>query len=191
MNVIVHLITTVAPRAVFYLAMVPSLVVNSRAYWQFLTYMFVHSNFSHILFNMLGLFFFGTGVERRIGSREFLMFYLITGTLAGFFSFLVYFATGDYNVVLVGASGAVYAVLLAFATYYPEARIYIFGVFPVRAPILVLLYTVISVFSQLSGRGTNIAHLTHLAGFIFAFLYFLIRLHINPIKVFMGGRYRG
>jgi membrane associated rhomboid family serine protease len=88
-------------------------------------------------------------------------------------------------VFLVGASGAVFGVLLAFATLYPEAMIYIFGIIPVRAPILVLGYTVISLFFGVSGGGGNVAHFTHLAGFAFAYLYFLVRLGINPIAVFI------
>jgi len=184
-NILVFFLGQIVPRSQIYLAMVPGLVVTRYYLWQFVTYMFVHGGFSHILFNMLGLFFFGASVERRMGSREFLLFYLLTGTLAGIFSFLVYYFTGAYYVVLVGASGAVYAVLLAYAVYYPDSRIYIFGLIPVKAPVLVVAYTVIAVFSQASG-GSNVAHLTHLAGFGFAFLYLLIRLRINPIEAFTG-----
>lgn len=186
MNILVYFFGQIFPKSQVYLAMVPALVVTRYTFWQFFTYMFVHGGFTHILFNMLGLFFFGAAVERRMGSKEFLLFYGLTGTLAGIFSFLVYYFTGAYYVVLVGASGAVYAVLLAYATYYPESRIYIFGILPIRAPVLVIAYTVIAVFSQFSGRGGNVAHLTHLAGFGFAFLYFLLRLRINPIDSFSG-----
>lgn len=152
--------------------------------------MFTHANISHIFFNMLGLFFFGTQVERRIGSSEFLLFYLLTGFLAGLFSFIVYTLTGMYGAVLLGASGAIFAVLLAFAVYFPYANIYIMGIIPVKAPLLVIGYTAIELFSQLLSINSGVAHLTHLAGFVFAFFYFLIRLNINPIEVFRGGRRR-
>ena len=185
-NILVFFFGQIFPTTQAYLAMMPALVVAQHAYWQFFTYMFVHGGFSHILFNMLGLFFFGASVERRMGSKDFFLFYCLTGTLAGVFSFLVYYFTGGFFVRLMGASGAVYAVLLAYAVYYPDSRIYVFGIFPVRAPVLVIAYTVIALFSGFFGRGGNVAHFTHLAGFGFSFLYFLVRLRINPLNSFLG-----
>ena len=172
------------PRSVFYTAMIPGLVLQRFYIWQFVTYMFTHGGFSHILFNMLGLFFFGMQVERRIGSYEFLLFYLLTGVLAGILSFTIYYFTGSYSVILLGASGAIFAVLFAFAVYFPNAKIYIMGIFPVKAPMLVIGYTVLELFSQVTSARTGVAHLTHLAGFGFAYLYFIIRLGINPIESF-------
>jgi membrane associated rhomboid family serine protease len=183
-NLFIFLITAIVPKAKVYLSLIPGLVIQEHAYWQFLTYMFTHADISHILFNMLGLFFFGVQVERRMGSSEFLLFYLICGIGAGLFSFLIYWLSGSYLVILLGASGALYAVLLAFAVFYPYANIYVMGLIPVRAPLLVLIYTAIELFSQFFSLRSGIAHLTHLAGFGFAFLYFLIRLGINPITVF-------
>ena len=87
-------------------AMIPAAVRVNHAFWTFLTYMFLHAGFSHIFFNMFALFIFGFKVERRMGSREFVLFYLLTGTLAGIFSFAVYYLTKNYFVVLLGASGA-------------------------------------------------------------------------------------
>lgn len=180
-NAAVFLLTYMSRNALIYLSMIPGLVVQELFLWQFFTYMFVHSGFPHLFFNMLGLFFFGTQVERTMGSREFLLFYLLTGFLAGLFSFFFYIITGSYGVILLGASGAVYAVLLAFATYYPQARVFIFGIIPIQAPLLVILFTGIAVFGQLGSVNSGIAHLTHLAGFIFAFAYLVIRMGINPI----------
>jgi membrane associated rhomboid family serine protease len=185
-NVFIFLITRLSPVVGNYLAMIPGLVLRNKFVWQPVTYMFVHANLWHLFVNMLGLFFFGVQVEKQLGSSEFLFFYLLTGTLAGVFSLFVYGVSGSMMVALVGASGAVYAVLLAFATLFPYARIYIFGVIPIRAPILVLVFTGIELFSQFLGRRRGVAHMTHLAGFFFAFLYFIIRQRINPIKVFFG-----
>jgi len=182
-NVFVFFLTTVNRNIVIYLAMVPGLVIEEGFVWQFFTYMFAHANFSHILFNMIGLFFFGTQIERRMGSREFLFFYLLTGTIAGIFSFFVYLFTGGYTVILLGASGAVFAVLFAFAVFFPHARIFVFGILPVRAPVLVVAYTAIEVFSQISQVQTGVAHLTHLAGFALAYLYFVVRLRVDPIDI--------
>ncbi|MFP4151311.1 MAG: rhomboid family intramembrane serine protease [Alkalispirochaeta sp.] len=183
-NLFVFFASTISRDIVTYLAMNPALTVVEGFIWQPFTYMFAHSGISHLLFNMLGLFFFGTQVEHQLGSWEFLLFYLLTGLLAGVFSLGVYWFTGSYYVFLLGASGAVFAVLLAFATFFPDAEIYIFGIIPVRAAVLVIGYTVIELFSQMSGRGGNVAHLTHLAGFAFAYLYFVVRVGISPYRRF-------
>jgi membrane associated rhomboid family serine protease len=187
-NIAIFLLTNVTPRALNYLAMNPVLVVRGNYWWQVFTYMFVHAGFSHILFNMLALFFFGTQLERTMGSTEFLVYYLSSGVVAGLFSLLVYWLSGSYQVFLLGASGAVFAVLLAFASFYPDARIFIFGILPVKAYILVIAYTAIELFSQITARGSNVAHLTHLAGFGAGFVYLVVRLRINPIQVFMSRR---
>lgn len=175
----------IAPQLMAYLAMIPQYVLLGNFWWQLVSYMFVHASIGHIFFNMLALFLFGIQVEQRLGSYEFLSLYMFTGIMAGAFSLVFYALTGSYGVFLVGASGAVFGVLLAFATLYPEAMIYIFGIIPVRAPVLVLGYTAISLFFGVSGGGGNVAHFTHLAGFAFAYLYFLVRLGLNPIAVFI------
>lgn len=151
-------------------------------YWQFVTYMFVHSNLGHLFSNMLGLLFFGISIERSIGSKEFLLFYFLTGILCGVFSFFFYYFTGGYLVFLMGASGAIYAILLLFAVIFPRSTIYIWGIIPLQAPVLVIVYTIFELVSQFSGKS-NVAHYTHLAGFLFAWIYCLIRMGVNPWKV--------
>ena len=173
----------------YYLAMNPAAVLVGNRWWQLVTYMFAHANFSHVLLNMLGLYFFGIQLERTIGSNEFLLFYFVSGIGAGLLSLGGYVLTGNVNVSLLGASGAVYAVLLGFATYFPHTRIYLFAIFPVPAPLLIIVFTVIALFSTLGGRGGNVAHLTHLAGFVVAFFYLWIRLGINPIDSLFKRQY--
>lgn len=181
LNVLFFIVAFFIPRINNYLALVPAYVVQRHWYWQFVTYMFVHGGFTHLFFNMLGLLIFGMPVERRLGSREFLLFYLLVGALSGLFSFFAYLFTGKM-VVLVGASGAIYGVLLAFAVLYPRALVFIFGIIPVRAPFLVIGYALIEIFNQVSGSRQGVAHLTHLAGFAFAYLYFRLRLRIKPLQ---------
>ncbi|MDR2019666.1 MAG: rhomboid family intramembrane serine protease [Treponema sp.] len=168
-----------------YLAMNPIAVMNGWV-WQFLTYMFAHGGVSHLLFNMLALFLFGTQVERRMGSREFLLYYLLTGILAGLFSFLVYWFTGAVRIQLVGASGAIFAVQLAYAAFLPDSIIYIWGLLPLRAPVMVLAFTALELFFSVTGFRRGVAHFTHLAGFAFGWLYFLVRFSINPWKAMRG-----
>jgi len=162
-------------------AMIPAAVMSGWV-WSFVTYMFIHGDFGHVFFNMFGLFIFGLHVERQMGSKEFLLYYIVTGALAGVFSFAVYYLTGDYLVPLIGASGALYAVQLAYAVYFPTSVIYIWGILPLRAPVMVLVFTVLSLFFVLTGSGGNVAHLTHLAGFAFGWLYFMLRFGVNPWK---------
>ncbi|MDR0599275.1 MAG: rhomboid family intramembrane serine protease [Treponema sp.] len=182
-NVLVFLAQSLFPNATYYVAMIPGLVLRGWV-WQFVTYMFAHGSWSHILFNMLGLFIFGIQVERRMGSGEFLLYYLITGALAGVISFGVYCFTGTWGAVLLGASGALFAVELAFAAFYPDAMIYIWGIIPLRAPVMVLGYTALELFFSLTGTRRGVAHLTHLSGFAVGWLYFLIRFRINPWREF-------
>jgi len=182
-NVIIFTLTNLLGfrRFAYFLSMIPGVVMEGSV-WTFATYMFVHGNFSHILFNMLALFIFGTQVERYMGSREFLLFYFVTGVLAGVFSFVVYYFSGSYWVVLMGASGAIFAVELAYAVFFPDSIIYLWGLLPLRAPIMVLGFTALELFSSVFGLNQGVAHLTHLAGFGFAWLYFVIRFGINPWK---------
>ncbi|HEY9055510.1 MAG TPA: rhomboid family intramembrane serine protease [Rectinemataceae bacterium] len=179
----------VAPEFKAFLALNPALVLSGRV-WQLFTYMFAHADLSHLAVNMLGLFFFGTQVERSMGSREFVLFYALTGTLAGLASFAVYALAGAWNTWLLGASGAVFAVLLAFAVLNPEALIYVYGVLPLRAPIMVIGYATIEILSQVFSFRSSVAHLTHLAGFGFAWLYFPLRFGINPASRLFGRQRR-
>jgi membrane associated rhomboid family serine protease len=135
---------------------------------------------------MFGLFIFGITVERQMGSREFLLYYFVTGILAGVASFIVYCMTGSYIVFLVGASGALFAVEQAFAVYNPRAVIYFWGIIPMRAPIMVLGFTALELVFALGGGRGNVAHLTHLAGFAFGWFYFIVRFGVSPWRRLMG-----
>ena len=165
-----------------YLSMIPVAVIRGGWIWQFVTYMFVHDprSISHLLFNMFALFIFGNQVERHMGSREFLLYYFVSGILAGIFSFLAYLFTGYFWVTLMGASGAIFAVQLAFAVFFPNSVVYLWGILPLRAPVMVLGFTALEIILMITGLGGNVAHTTHLAGFGFGWLYFVVRFGINP-----------
>ncbi|MDA8411117.1 MAG: rhomboid family intramembrane serine protease, partial [Treponema sp.] len=145
-NVLVFAAGLLVPDITYYLALNPASLLQG-AIWQPVTYMFAHAGLSHLLFNMLGLFFFGTAVERSVGTREFLLYYFLIGVLAGLFSFVTYVLTGAMGTFLLGASGAIFGLLLAYATLFPESRIFVWGIIPVKAPILVLVYAGIELFS--------------------------------------------
>jgi membrane associated rhomboid family serine protease len=173
------------PQLTYILALFPPFV-RAGWVWQFVTYMFAHAGWQHLLFNMLGLFVFGYQVERRLGSSEFLLYYLLTGTLAGIISFGFYQFTG-VDTMLLGASGALFAVELAFATFFPSAIIYIWGIIPLRAPVMVLGYTALQLFLPFTGLQKGVAHFTHLSGFAMGWLYIMVRFGINPWKEFRRG----
>lgn len=161
----------------------PGLFVYHRMYWQIFTYMFLHGNLNHLISNMLGLFFFGFSVEKAIGSKEFLLLYFLCGILSGLLSLGYFVCIGNYRTLLIGASGALYSIMLAYAVIYPRANIYILGLIPVPSPILVIIYAIIEIFTQFTGMQAGIAHFTHLFGFLTAYLYFIIRMGVNPVKI--------
>lgn len=182
LNLVVFLLTYIFPKLQYILSLNAGLIIYRKMFWQFFTYMYVHHGVSHIIFNMLGLLIFGTALEKAVGSKEFLLFYTVCGVLSGFLSFVVYYFTGSYRTMLAGASGAIYAVLFAYAVCFPNSKLYIWGLIPIQAPVLVLIYTVIELVEQFF-TYSNVAHMTHLFGFLAAWLYFLIRMRIRPFKV--------
>lgn len=134
--------------------------------WSLVTYMLLHGSFSHILFNMLVLFFFGGRVESRLGGRRFMTLYLVSGVSGAILS-MVLSPAG-----LIGASAGTYGVMMAFAMFWPRERIYIWGVLPVEARVLVIVTTGIALFSGFNPRiGGNIAHFAHLGGYAGAWIY--------------------
>src|SRR5688572_17068227 len=158
-----------------YLAFVPYDILFRP--WTVITYMFAHGNFWHIAMNMLALFFFGPPLEARWGSREFLKFYLISGLGGAVLSF--FFAPMS---PIIGASAAVYGIMLAFAMNWPDAPIYIYAIFPVKAKYLVGVMGMLSFFAMFQGGGDNIAHAAHLGGFAAAFIYLKFSGPLGPIS---------
>jgi len=142
---------------------VPQYVLSQP--WTVVTYMFLHGSVMHILFNMLGLYFFGPRVEERLGSRAFTWMYFLSGITGAVLSF--FFSRAP----IVGASGGVYGVMMAFAYFWPHVPIHIWGIVPVPARMLVIFYTILSLWSGFGGGGGNVAHFAHLGGFLGAYLY--------------------
>lgn len=165
-NVFVYFIEMTMPRLIDPLVFVPALVLLRP--WSIVTYMFVHSPTSimHILFNMIALYFFGPRVEMRLGGTRFAQLYFLSGVSGALLSFALAF-----NAAIVGASAAVFGVMLAFAWYWPHERIYIWGIIPVPARILVLVVTVFSIYSGVRGSASGVADFAHLGGFAGAFLF--------------------
>ncbi|MGQ0562419.1 MAG: rhomboid family intramembrane serine protease [Gemmatimonadota bacterium] len=166
-NGAIFIATWVMPWLISYLAFQPSAVLLRP--WTLLTYMFTHGGFWHIFFNLLALFFFGPPIEERWGSQEFIKYYMVCGLGGAALSFVFAF-----NSPVVGASAAVYGVMLAFAMMWPDVPIYIWGIFPVKAKWLVIALGVLSFLSAFGGSADNVAHFAHLGGFAAGYLYFKI-----------------
>ena len=137
--------------------------------WSPVTYMFVHGSFLHLFMNMLGLFFFGPSLERAWGSDSFIRFYIIAGLGGAFFSVLFLPIVGDTTVI--GASGALYGVLLAFALRWPDAPIYLWAILPIKAKYFVGALAFISIVTSFQGSSSGVANWTHLGGLVTAFVY--------------------
>jgi membrane associated rhomboid family serine protease len=154
--------------------------------WQLITYQFLHANFMHIFFNMLMLWMFGMEIENIMGSRKFLIFYLLSGIGGGLLQILLGSGTG----FVVGASGAVFGVMVAFAMFFPNRLIYIYFLFPVKAKYLIVFMMIVE-FMSVSNGGV-IAHLAHLGGAITAFFFIIMdRKHSynfdRLFEIFKGG----
>jgi membrane associated rhomboid family serine protease len=137
--------------------------------WSPLTYMFVHGSFFHLFANMLVLFFFGPPLEQAWGERYFIRYYLIAGMGGALFSLLLIQLIGTPTVI--GASGAVFGLLLAFALRWPDAPIYLWFLLPVKAKYFVGFIALFSLYASLGGARDGVAHWTHLGGLVTGFLY--------------------
>jgi membrane associated rhomboid family serine protease len=163
-NIAMFFVQKTMPQLAEPLVFVPMAVLTHP--WSIVTYMFLHGSFTHILFNMIALFFFGPRVEGRIGSRRFITLYFVAGITGALFSF----AFAPYAGV-IGASAGVFGVMLAFAWFWPRDQILIWGILPIEARWLVVLTTVLALWSGLGGSRGGVADFAHLGGYAGAFLY--------------------
>jgi membrane associated rhomboid family serine protease len=188
-NVLMFLATLVEPSLQIYLGLVPMWVLHDKRIWQVVTYMFIHAGMFHIIFNMLALWMFGTELERIWGTRFFLKFYFITGVGAALLTIALSLlpfgpARQLYASDIVGASGAIYGVMLAYALYFPDRQIYYMMLFPIPARVFVLIMGAVAFLSSLSESG-GVANATHLSGLLVAYVYLTTlrkgpRIQLNP-----------
>ena len=145
-------------------------VIYHYKIWQPFTYMFLHDPYSimHILFNMIFLWMFGVELEREWGSKEFLKYYLITGIGAGIINIIL---TGISAVPTIGASGAIYGIMLAYALRYPDRTIYVYMLFPVKLKYFMGFLILVQFFSTFSPYSSGVAHAAHLGGILIGYVY--------------------
>ena len=172
-NIAAFVVAILAPRlgiggAIGWLELRPYLAIHRLALWQLVTYLFLHDGFFHIFFNMWALWMFGSELERTWGARRFTFYYFLTGIGAGLTVLLL---NPSSMAPTVGASGAIYGLLLAYGLLFPNRMILFFFLFPIPAKYLVMILGAIELLSELSLQGDGISHLAHLGGLAVGFLY--------------------
>jgi len=175
-NVVAFVATLLFPAITRIFGLQPADIFGHLYLWQPVTYMFLHAGIFHILFNMLALWMFGVELERMWGSRFFVKYYFICGVGAAMTTLLLSFVPGSFGAQLyysntIGASGAIYGILLAYALYFPNRPILLYFIFPIPAKYFVAIMGGISLLSSMSGPGGGIAHTTHLGGLVAGYLY--------------------
>jgi membrane associated rhomboid family serine protease len=151
-----------------YLFGLTPILVKKGMVWQLVTYMFLHGGLFHILFNMFALWMFGCDIERAWGTREFVKYYFITGIGAGLFTFILSF---NSQIPTIGASGAIFGILVAFALMFPNRLIYVYFLFPVKAKYLVIFFALVEFLASFRHTSDGIGHFAHLGGMVIGYLY--------------------
>jgi membrane associated rhomboid family serine protease len=174
-NGVAFILTFFMPDLIVRFGLRPADLFEKLAVWQLVTYMFVHGGPSHILFNMLTLWLMGVELERRWGTTFFTKFYFACGIGAGLTQVLLgilpfEFAGQFYYPSTIGASGAIYGLLLAYALYFPTRPILMFFIFPVPAKYFVMILGAIALLFA-AGGGGGVAHTAHLGGLVTGYFY--------------------
>ena len=175
-NVACFVVSWLVPSVMLYLGLQPDAVFTRLFIWQPVTYMFLHAGVFHILFNMLALWMFGVELERLWGRDFFLKYYFVTGVGAAVTTLLLALLPGALGTsmrfsVTVGASGAIYGLLLAYALSFPDRPIYMWALFPIPAKYFVLIMGAIAFMSSVGGNQGGVANTAHLGGLAFGYLY--------------------
>lgn len=159
------------------LELVPRLVVYSFPWftYQLFTYMFLHGGISHLLFNMLALWMFGVPLEQTWGTRQFLKYYFLCGVGAGICDTTIN-ALLHHDTSTIGASGAIYGLLLAFGVLFPDTQVLMYFLFPIKAKYLVMIYGAVELLLALGSRNSGISNLAHLGGMLFGLVYLKVPL---------------
>jgi len=162
-NIAMYIVAIESPAVAQALMLVPVLIPERP--WTVLTYMFLHAGLAHIAFNMIALYFFGPRVELRLGTRHFFYLYFTSGLVGALTSILTPTAA------IVGASAAIFGVMLAYARYWPRDLLLVWGIVPIQARWFVIGMTALSLFAGVTGAQSGTAHFAHLGGFLGGWLY--------------------
>lgn len=173
-NIALYLVSLVYDPIIRYLGLTPEFVLERFWFWQVGTYMFLHASHPfHILFNMLGVWMFGVELERLWGTKFFARYYAVTGVGAGLTAIAASFIpvgalTATYAATTIGASGALYGLLMAFALRFPDRPILMFLFFPIPAKYFVMI---LGAIAFISAPGSQVSNAAHLGGLLFGYIY--------------------
>ncbi|MCK5125030.1 MAG: rhomboid family intramembrane serine protease [candidate division Zixibacteria bacterium] len=168
-NVVIYLLQQIiGSELVKFGGLTPVRVLQDLAIYQFITYMFLHGGFWHIAMNMFVLWMFGREIEAMWGLKKFLKYYFLCGIAGGIFT--VMFLPNSY-VPTIGASGAIYGLLVAYAVMFPNRTIYLYFLFPVKVKWAVIVFVGLAFLASFNAGSSNIGHLAHLGGAVVGFIY--------------------
>jgi membrane associated rhomboid family serine protease len=180
-NTAVFLLWSVGGRAIqnhllTLFGLTPELTVRNFMVWQVFTYLFLHGGIWHLIFNMLTLWMFGSPLEQDWGTRRFLKYYFICGIGAGLFDLALNILFGHWSDhTTIGASGAIYGLLLAYGVCYPEQTVLMNFLFPIKAKYMVMIYAGVELLMSM-GVNTGVSNIAHLGGMVVGFVYLKSRL---------------
>ncbi len=166
-NAVVFLLMLVGYRLVEPFGLTPTLVKKGYI-WQLFTYMFLHGGLFHLLFNMFALWMFGPPLERQWGTRQFVKYYFYTGIGAGIFTLVL---SINWSIPTIGASGAIFGILVAYALLFPDSIIYLWFLVPIKAKYLVIIFGVLELIASINYTPDGIGHFAHLGGMVVGYLY--------------------
>jgi membrane associated rhomboid family serine protease len=161
---------TVRSNATVLFALSAAAAIRNGMIWQLFTYMFLHGGITHLLFNMLALWMFGSMLEQDWGTRRFLKYYFLCGIAAGVCVLAVNAAIGDWGTPTVGSSGAIFGLLVAFGVLYPNQTVLMNFLFPIKAKYMVIIYAAIELLLTF-GPNTGVSTIAHLGGMAFGYIY--------------------
>ena len=192
-NTVIFVLTYLCPvqlqqHIMLVLALSAEAAVRNLFVWQLVTYMFLHGGITHVLFNMLTLWMFGMQLERDWGTRRFLKYYFYCGIAAGLCVLAVNMLLGKWGTPTLGASGAIFGVLVAFGVMYPDQTVLMYFLFPIKAKYLVMIFVAIELLLTF-GPNSGVSTIAHLGGAAFGFVYLKGRLPRLPLPD-VGGAYR-
>lgn len=165
--------------------LVPATVWSSFMIWQPITYLFLHGGFIHLLFNMFVLWMFGKDLENQWGFIPFLKYYFACGIGAGIATSI--FGWGSFTPV-IGASGAIYGLLLAYGLTYPNRLVYLYGIFPIKVKFMVIGMGVIAFFASMTSANSTVSHITHMAGMVVGLIYLQSKINFKHLKLWLIDR---
>src|SRR5262245_21879102 len=189
-NVAVFILQTVIgasfeQQLTFYFGLVPPLVLENLYLWQLFTYQFLHGGLFHLLFNMLAVWMFGCDLERRWGSNFFLRYYFVTVIGGGFLNTVF---LPSQMVPSIGASAGVFGILLAYGLIYPNRIVYFYFLFPIKMKHFVWIIGAIALYSSITAGQSGIAHLAHVGGMVFGYLYLRTGNPLDKFKDYLDRR---